>query len=99
MQEYKLDVIRCEVKRSDPGDGVLEDLIELEIAVLRNDNEVGRFEQRYGIDIENADLREHILSRVKEIISADYDGVRKLKDETRCAAIAANIEVWSIKLP
>ena len=99
MQEYTLDAIRCEVKRSDPGDGELEDLIELEVVVLRDGEEVDRFEQRYGIDIENAELREHILFKVREIVSADYDGVRKLKDETRCAAIAANIEVWSIKLP
>jgi len=96
---YTLDAVRCEVIKKDDGEGNLIEMIELEIAVLRDGAEINRFDQRYGINIDNTELREHIVYRVKEIIAADYDGIKRTTNKTRCSAIAANIEAWSVTLP
>jgi hypothetical protein len=100
MVEYTLSAIRCEVIRGyNPGDGDLENLIEIEVAILRDGEEIDRFIQRYGIQVDTVDLRENLLTRIKESISVDYAGLQQANDEARCTAIAANIEAWSLKLP
>ena len=74
-------------------------LIQISFDVLKDGAAIGSVDQRYGISVTNAEIRDDLTRQIRDLVAIHYDGVKRTALAARCAAIAANLADFSKVLP